>query len=63
MAKVPAASKPSTAPHSDDQWRIPDLLWQRIEPLLPARPPHPLGGHNPSPNISYGSRVVNCAMA
>lgn len=47
MAKVPAASKPSTARSSDDQWRIPDPLWERIEPLLPARPPHPLGCHNP----------------
>src|SRR6516162_6789508 len=47
MAKVPAASKPSTARVRDDQWRIPDALWERIEPLLPPRPPHPLGGHNP----------------
>ena len=31
----------------DDGWRIPDWLWQRIEPLLPERPPHPLGCHNP----------------
>jgi transposase len=30
-----------------DQWRIPDELWARIEPLLPPRPPHPLGCHNP----------------
>ena len=28
-------------------WRIPQVLWERIEPLLPARPPHPLGCHNP----------------
>ena len=28
-------------------WRIPDALWQRIEPLLPPRKPHPLGGHRP----------------
>lgn len=47
MAKVPAASKPSAAHSSDDQWRIPDPLWERIEPLLPARLPHPLGCHNP----------------
>ena len=47
MAKAPAASKPSTARVRDDQWRIPDLLWERIEPLLPARPAHPLGCHNP----------------
>src|SRR2546430_5291007 len=31
----------------DDSWRIPDWLWERIEPLLPARPEHPLGCHNP----------------
>jgi putative transposase len=29
--------------HND--WRIPDALWERIEPLLPARKPHPLGCH------------------
>src|SRR5690242_730153 len=47
MAKVPAASKPSAARARDDQWRIPDVLWERIAPLLPARPPHLLGCHNP----------------
>lgn len=31
--------------HSD--WRIPDELWERIEPLLPPRTPHPLGCHRP----------------
>jgi putative transposase len=30
----------------DDGWRVPDWLWERIEPLLPERPPHPLGCHN-----------------
>ena len=25
-------------------WRIPDALWERIEPLLPAERPHPKGG-------------------
>ena len=28
-------------------WRIPDALWARLEPLLPARKPHPLGCHRP----------------
>jgi transposase len=28
-------------------WRIPDELWDRIEPLLPPRQPHPLGCHRP----------------
>jgi putative transposase len=31
----------------DDGWRMPDWLWERIEPLLPAAPSHPLGCHNP----------------
>ncbi len=29
----------------DDGWRISDELWEKIEPLLPQRPPHPLGCH------------------
>ena len=28
-------------------WRIPDQLWEQIEPLLPPGKPHPLGCHNP----------------
>ena len=28
----------------DDAWRIPDSLWQRIEPLLPQMRSHPKGG-------------------
>src|SRR3954453_20470928 len=47
MAKVWPASTTPAAPVPDDQWRIPDTLWLRIEPLLPPRPPHPLGCHNP----------------
>jgi transposase len=31
----------------DDGWRIPDVLWAQIEPLLPAGKRHPLGCHNP----------------
>src|SRR6266852_6434407 len=31
----------------DDGWRIPDWLWERMEPLLPAPPSHPLGCHRP----------------
>lgn len=31
----------------DDGWRVPNWLWERMEPLLPARPEHPLGCHNP----------------
>ena len=31
----------------DDGWRLPDTLWAKMEPLLPPRPRHPLGCHNP----------------
>lgn len=31
----------------DDGWRMPGWLWEKIEPLLPDRPSHPLGCHNP----------------
>lgn len=31
----------------DDQWRIPDALWKKMEYLLPPRKIHPNGGHNP----------------
>ena len=28
----------------DEQWRTPDELWERVEPLLPKERPHPKGG-------------------
>jgi transposase len=31
----------------DDGWRMPDELWHKLEPLLPAGKPHPLGCHRP----------------
>lgn len=31
----------------DDGWRIPDVLWSQIVPLLPRGKEHPLGCHNP----------------
>ena len=47
MAKARPRTSSKTAPPVDDQWRIPDPLWERIVPLLPPRPLHPLGCHNP----------------
>jgi putative transposase len=47
MAKVPAVLERPDVGVRDDQWRIPQILWERIDPLLPARPSHPLGCHNP----------------
>jgi transposase len=32
---------------SSEKWYIPDELWSRIEPLLPAPKPHPPGCHKP----------------
>jgi putative transposase len=32
---------------ADDGWRLPDWLWERIVGLLPPRPSHPWGCHNP----------------
>jgi transposase len=31
---------------ADDGWRLPDELWDQIEPLLPPPKEHPLGCHN-----------------
>lgn len=31
----------------DDGWRIPDKLWNKMEPLLPPRKKHRFRGHNP----------------
>src|SRR6478736_8489567 len=47
MAKARADSQSPRSPVRDDRWRIPDAVWERIEPLLPPRPAHPLGCHNP----------------
>jgi putative transposase len=32
---------------SDDGWRMPGWLWERVERLLPVPPAHPLGCHRP----------------
>lgn len=47
MAKARAVSKSPSEPVHDDRWRIPDALGERIKALLPPRPPHRCGGHNP----------------
>jgi putative transposase len=31
----------------DDGWRMPDWLWQKLAPLVPPPPQHPLGCHRP----------------
>jgi transposase len=41
------ARRKGPTPPPDDKWRIPDVLWEHIKPLLPRPKPHPLGCHNP----------------
>jgi transposase len=31
----------------DDQWRIPDGVWEKMKSLIPPGKSHPKGGHNP----------------
>ena len=47
MPAVRSRATPVLHPCADDGWRIPDMLWERIVALLPARKPHPLGCHRP----------------
>jgi transposase len=48
----------------DDGWRMPDWLWQQIEPLLPDPPSHPLGCHRPRvPNRSAMDAILLVARA
>jgi transposase len=44
----------------DDGWRMPDWLWERVEPLLPVPvDKHPLGCHNPRvPNRSAMDAIL-----
>lgn len=46
-SKTPRKTRRESRVSYTDQWRIPDILWERIEPLLPPGKPHPLGCHNP----------------
>jgi putative transposase len=47
MPHTPPTTPKTSAHVPDDGWRLPDELWERIEPLLPPRKPHPQGCHNP----------------
>lgn len=46
---TPLLQSSGTAEVVDDGWRIPDPLWQRLEPLLPKRHLHQKGGRPPLP--------------
>src|SRR5262249_5649125 len=47
MPPVCSLPTPPLCSCADNGWCIPDVLWERIVPLLPARKPHPLGCHRP----------------
>jgi len=49
MSKRSSDKAADKAPAVRRDWRIPDELWERLEPLIPAPPPrpHPLGCHRP----------------
>lgn len=47
-SKTKRKTRPKSKPSYTDPWRIPDALWEKIEPLLPPGKPHPLGCHNPA---------------
>jgi putative transposase len=47
MPAVRSRAPTMLRPCADDSWRIPDVLWEHIVPLLPTRKPHPLGCHRP----------------
>jgi transposase len=46
--KTQGKTRPKNQESYTEQWRIPDVLWEKIEPLLPPGKPHPLGCHNPA---------------
>lgn len=50
----------------DDGYRLSDELWERIEPLLPAPKPHPLGCHRPrvaNRAAMDGTGICSCSAA
>ena len=38
-------------PEVDVNWRIPESLWERVEPLLPIEGPKPKGGSDLTPKV------------
>ncbi len=39
-------------------WKVSDALWERVEPLIPARPPHPKGGRPAADDRQMFSAIV-----
>jgi putative transposase len=53
---------PDNDEYAHRDWRIPDELWERIEPLLPPRTPHPLGGHRPRGDARKAMDAIFCVL-
>lgn len=39
-------------------WKVSDALWERVQPLIPARPPHPKGGRLAADDRQMFSAIV-----
>jgi transposase len=39
-------------------WKVSDALWERVEPLIPVRPPHPKGGRPAAPDRQMFSAII-----
>src|ERR1700712_2145042 len=46
----------------DDGWRLPDVLWTKMEKLLPPRPRHKLGCHNPRVPDRAAMDAIFCVL-
>lgn len=42
---------------TDDEWRMPEELWKRVESLLPPERPHPRGGRPYTPARQCGDGI------
>ncbi len=43
-------------------WRLPDALWERLDPLLPPRKPHPLGCKRPRVQARKAMDALFCGL-
>src|ERR1700687_5172894 len=39
-------------------WKVSDALWERVEPLIPVRPPHPKGGRPAANDRQMFSAII-----
>ena len=39
-------------------WKVSDALWERVEPVIPVRPPHPKGGRPAASDRQMFSAII-----